>query len=122
MPEIQADPKHVAYCGLYCGACRRYLDDRCPGCHGNSGAKWCKVRSCCLDNGYGSCAECVRFPDPLHCKHFNNLAAKLFGLLFRSDRAACIVQIRKLGMHGHAEEMARRGQHTIPRRGWERSG
>ncbi len=31
MKEIVSDPKLVAYCGLYCGACKRYLQEKCPG-------------------------------------------------------------------------------------------
>ena len=43
MKEIVADPKLVAYCGLYCGACGAYLRGRCPGCIENYKATWCKV-------------------------------------------------------------------------------
>ena len=51
MKEIISDPKLVAFCGLYCGACKAYLKERCPGCHDNEKATWCKVRTCCLENG-----------------------------------------------------------------------
>ena len=62
MKEIVSDPKLVAFCGLYCGACRAYLKDRCPGCHDHEKASWCKVRICCLEAGYSSCADCTEFP------------------------------------------------------------
>lgn len=106
MKEILSDSKLVAYCGLYCGACKRYLQEKCPGCHGNEKASWCKVRSCCLSNQYSSCAECKEFSNPNDCTMFNNFISKVFGLIFRSDRAACIQQIKEMGIPGHAEKMA----------------
>ena len=32
MKNIKADKAMIAVCGLYCGACRKYLMDKCPGC------------------------------------------------------------------------------------------
>ena len=64
MRSIVSDHGLVAYCGLYCGACGRYLKDKCPGCHENQKAGWCKVRVCCVDNHYASCADCEQFEDP----------------------------------------------------------
>lgn len=116
MREIVSDPNLVARCGLYCGACRSYLRDRCPGCHENEKAKWCKVRSCCTKHSYATCGDCKDFPDPRACKDFNNFMSKLFGIILRSDRAACIDQIRKVGVQGHADEMARSRRQTIKRR------
>lgn len=115
MKEIVSDPKLVAFCGLYCGACRSYLKGNCLGCHNNQKAAWCKVRSCCAGHQYGSCADCTQFPDPKACTAFNNPIAKLFGLIFRSDRAACIRQIREIGIQGHADTMASLKQQTIRR-------
>ncbi len=115
MREITADPELVAYCGLYCGACRAYLKGKCPGCHKNEKASWCGIRACCAQNGLPSCAECKQFPDPDDCKKFNNLISKFFALVFRSNRAACIRQIRELGMEGHAANMAGERRQTIKR-------
>jgi hypothetical protein len=113
MKEITTDPSLVAYCGLYCGACRAYLKGRCPGCHENQKASWCKVRSCCIQNEFASCADCKQYPNPDDCKYFNNIMAKLFGILFRSNRAACIQQIREIGIDRHAENMAQHKRQTI---------
>lgn len=107
MKDIIPDSQLVAYCGLYCGACTRYLREKCPGCHENNKATWCKVRSCCVNNNYSSCAECKEFPDPNDCKMFNNFMSKMFAFIFRSNRAACIKQIKDLGIQGHAEMMAK---------------
>ena len=32
LKPIVADKNLIAYCGLYCGACRSYLKGSCPGC------------------------------------------------------------------------------------------
>lgn len=115
MSEIKVNAELVAYCGLYCGACKSYLDEKCKGCRENSKATWCKVRSCCMEKQIKSCAECVEFNDPRACKKFNNFMSKIFGLIFRSDRAACIAQIKQLGLERHAKDMANMGTQTIKR-------
>ena len=115
MKEIISDPKLVAYCGLYCGACKKYLKDKCPGCHENEKASWCKVRSCCMDNQYGSCADCKQYSNPNDCKMFNNFISKIFGIIFQSNRAACIQQIRRIGIPGHADNMTESGLQAIKR-------
>ena len=110
-----SDPSMVAYCGLYCGACKMHTKGKCPGCHENVKATWCKVRSCCMENDFTSCAECKEFDDPMSCKKYNNIFAKIFGFIFRSDRAACIRQIKEIGIEGHAEKMASSGRQSIRR-------
>lgn len=115
MRTIVANPELIAACGLYCGACGAYLKDRCPGCRENSKATWCAVRKCCQDNRYASCAECGQVGDVRECRQFNSFMSKIFGLLFRSDRAACIALIREKGRDGFARHMAERKQHTVKR-------
>jgi len=115
MKEITTDSKLVAYCGLYCGACRAYLKGRCPGCHENARATWCKIRSCCAENAYQSCSDCKQFSDPGQCAKFDNLLAKIFGLIFNSNRRACILKIRELGVEGYAAHMAELRRQSLPR-------
>lgn len=117
MKEIIADETLVAYCGLYCGACKSFRNDRCLGCHGNEKAKWCKVRVCCTQNGYSSCADCRDFSDIMNCQKFNNFFSKAVGFLMNSDRLACIGQIKTLGIKGHTDLMAMAGRQTIRKRG-----
>jgi hypothetical protein len=105
MKPVVSDVNLVAYCGLYCGACGAYRRGRCPGCHENRKATWCKVRACCMDEHFSSCAECRTFSDQKDCKKYNNIIARIFGWIFRSDRRACICQIREKGLPAHADRM-----------------
>jgi hypothetical protein len=65
------------------------------------------------DKGIDSCAGCDNFDNPNDCKKFNNIFAKFFELVFRSDRVACIRQIRSQGLEGHARTMAENNRQTI---------
>jgi len=115
MSVIRGDAELVAYCGLYCGACKAFLAEKCRGCRENAKATWCKVRSCCIDKQIRTCGECAEFPDPQACAKFDNFISRIFGFIFRSDRAACIAQIKRIGLEGHAAAMAESRSHTIKR-------
>jgi hypothetical protein len=115
MKEIVKDVDLVAYCGLYCGSCKSYLKEKCPGCHENSKAAWCKVRSCNVEHGYKSCADCTEFSNPKECKKFNNFISKIFGLVLGSDRAACIEKIKVSGYDDFAQFMTDNKLQTIKR-------
>jgi iron complex transport system substrate-binding protein len=112
---IVTNTELVAYCGLYCGACGAYRKARCPGCHENRKAGWCKVRTCCIDQAWASCAECDKHGDVRQCRWYNNLIARLFGFIFRSDRRACVLRIKEIGLEPFAKEMAEKGAQTIRR-------
>ena len=113
MREIVTDPILVAYCGLYCGACPSYLRERCPGCQTNEKAGWCGIRTCCMENDLSSCAACEEFSDPRQCKKFHNLFSRVIGFVLRSDRRACVLQIKELGAEGHARAMADLGRPSL---------
>jgi hypothetical protein len=115
MKQITTDKNLVAFCGLYCGACKKYLAEKCPGCTGNEKASWCQIRKCNLENKLGSCAECREFSDPMECKKYNNCISKIFGLIFRSNRQACIARIKEIGLEKFAQEMAEKKQHSLKR-------
>lgn len=94
----------IAACGLYCGACREIPSGEVPGCRDNAKANWCKIRQGCTAHHYSSCADCTLIPLEA-CKKFNNPIAKIFALVFRSDRPACIRRIREIGYDRYASEM-----------------
>lgn len=106
MKEITNNSALIAECGLYCGACGKYLNGKCPGCAKNEKASWCKLRSCTLEKNIRSCADCNEFSNPMDCRKFNNIVAKFFALIFNSNRAACIAKIKSVGYDDFAVYMA----------------
>jgi hypothetical protein len=116
LQEIPVRRELIARCGLYCGACKSFLCGRCRGCGENDKATWCKVRACCIEHGYSSCAACTEHPDPRLCRRFNNFISTIFGLAFNSSRHACVLKIRALGEEGYAEFMSRQRRQSLPRR------
>lgn len=114
MKTIVPDTQNIAACGLYCGACRKFLTEKCPECKHNEKATWCKIRSCCQENKFKSCAECSH--DVRECKWFSNWIGKTFAFLFNSDRYACIRYIKEHSEQAFAEEMTKRKCQTIKRR------
>lgn len=115
MKPIAADPNTIAFCGLYCGACGKYLKGKCPGCQQNEKASWCKVRTCCMENSYRSCADCETHANPNDCKHFNNFMSRLFAFVFRSERDTCIEYIKQQGYEQYARFMAENGRMAMKR-------
>jgi len=115
MKEITADKNLIAYCGLYCGSCKSYLKGKCPGCHENNKAGWCKVRACNIEHGYQSCADCKDFTNVMECKKCNNFMSKIFAMLFKSDRKACIAMIKESGYDEFARFMAENKLQSIKR-------
>jgi hypothetical protein len=113
--EIIPNPGLISFCGLYCGACRSYLNGKCPGCRENVKAAWCKVRTCCLEGDLQSCADC-KTTGLMECRKYNNFISKIFGILFNSDRPACIARIKEIGYEDFAAEMAASKIQTIRKR------
>lgn len=113
---MAANPELVSFCGLYCAHCGRHKKGKCPGCAGNEKASWCKIRSCNLEHGYTSCAECTEFPNPGECKKFDNFIGRVIGVVLNSNRAAGIAMIKEQGRDGFAEHMDGYGRVSIKRR------
>jgi len=97
--------KLVAPCGIYCGACKKYIKGKCPGCSHNEKATWCKLRICVRESGYNTCAECTRFDDIDDCRKFNNFMSRIFSMVFRSDRKGSLVMIGSVGLTKYAQHM-----------------
>lgn len=112
---IQNDVNLIAACGLYCGGCGRLLAGKCPGCAETKKADWCKVRSCCREHNYATCAQCAQESDPANCKKLVNFISGIFSLIFKSDRPAAIRYIKTNGSEAYAALMSSRGTHCIKR-------
>ena len=99
----------IAACGLFCGTAANSAKEAVRGCRPNEKASWCKVRACCIEHGWQSCAECTLMP-PQTCKKFDNFIAKVFQVVFRSDRRGCVERIREVGQEAFAAEMRLSGK------------
>jgi hypothetical protein len=73
------------------------------------------VRSCGIAAGYSTCADCAQHADPRECGKYHNWISRIFGFVFRSNRAACIDRVRVVGREEFAREMTQRGRHSLPR-------
>ena len=103
--QIENSIDLIAYCGLYCASCKQYLKGKCPGCKENQKASWCKIRTCCIDNNFISCADCREFDNPKACKKYHNFVARLIELAFRSDRSKSIAFIKEYDYQAFADKM-----------------
>jgi hypothetical protein len=115
MKEIEVNKELISYCGLYCGACSKYLNEKCPGCLKNEKATWCKVRKCCAEKDIRSCADC-KDPMPENCGEFNSFMSKVMSVILNSNRLACNHLIQEIGYQKYAEQMANDRIRTIPRK------
>ena len=126
MKDVTNNSQQIAACGLYCGACKKFLHEQCAGCQPSGednpglgqplskGFQRCKIRKCCQEKGFHTCAECDK--DVKECKIHNNFVGKIFAFLFNSDRTACIHYIHEHGEEAFAEKMAKEKQMTMKRK------
>jgi len=103
--QIITDKNLISYCGFYCGACPKFLKGQCKGCKGNTpecavGYSACKVRPCCLDNGYSSCADCKKYDSVKDCKDYNPLMIQFGQFITRTNRRKGIEMIKDKGTTG----------------------
>lgn len=115
MREIVVDEALVSYCGLYCGSCGRYLKGSCPGCANNEKATWCKTRTCSINKGYKSCADCT-VSNLRDCRTQYNFISKAFGFVFNTDRIAGLELVRAQGYSAFAQQMAEAKHMSVKRR------
>jgi len=114
--EIVKDLSLIAACGLYCGACGKYLKGNCPGCKDNVKASWCKIKVCCAEKGIDNCSGCDIFIEPDKCKKYNNFIARAIGYISGTKRSACIKLIRMKGNDGFVTYMADNKFQNIPKK------
>ena len=110
--KIENDPRLIAFCGLYCGSCRKYLSGKCPSCQQLALPHWCKIRTCCISKKFTNCADCD-IETPNACKTFNNPISKVFKFIFGSDREKSILLIREKGTVYYASLMSEIRQQSL---------
>jgi len=108
----------ISYCGFYCGACPTLLKGKCQGCKGDSpncavGYKACKVRPCCIENNYNSCADCGEYESVKDCKLYNPVLINLFQFLLKSSRRKGIEMIKEKGPNEFVKFMEGKNWVTI---------
>jgi len=105
------DENLVAYCGLYCGSCAKYMKGNCPGCKENTKATWCKIRTCNIENGFKNCSHCN-----MEGISENNTIGKVFALIFKTDRPASLKFIEQHGELIYSQKMSEFKQMAIKKK------
>jgi len=101
----------VARCGLVCSNCGALRAGRCGGCHSEKPMfSRCPVKACAVEKGYATCADCTDFADLKQCRKLNNWIARIFGLIFRSNRIGGLYRIRDVGLDAFKAERQTSGR------------
>ena len=98
--------EHIAVCGLFCSNCGKFKSDRCQGCQIEPGVKNCITRFCAIEHKITTCAECDEFASPRtykECKNINNIVARIFAMIYRSDRPGSLAMLRDEGPEAFIE-------------------
>ena len=116
--QLIADENLISYCGFYCAACPKFLEGECKGCKGNTpdcarGYQSCKVRPCCINHSYSSCANCKKFDSVRECKDYNPLMIRFGQFITRTNRRKGIEMIKEKGEIGFMNYMINKKWVTI---------
>lgn len=111
----------ISYCGFYCGACPKYTKGDCSGCKGESpkcaiGYKACKVRPCCIENGYSSCVDCEMYASVKECKIYNPVMIRFGEFITQTSRQKGIEMIKEKGEAAFIDFMVGKNWVTIKTR------
>ncbi len=116
--ETSIDSKLISYCGFYCGACPKYTKKQCKGCKGDNpkcavGYKACKVRPCCIENKFNSCADCDKFDSVKDCKLYNPFMIRFGQFITQTNRRLGIEMIKEKGENEFVKYMIDKNWVTI---------
>ena len=100
--QMTGNERFIAYCGLYCKACPAFVSGKCDGCRVESAKsaalyKKCKVKPCCVENGFFTCADCTIYASTKACKKYNPLMLKISSWIGSVNRSKCIDMIKEKG-------------------------
>jgi hypothetical protein len=101
-PIEEVDINLISYCGFFCGACPKLIKNECSGCKGDmpscaAGYKKCKVRPCCIENAFSSCAKCIKYDSVKECKIYNPVLIRFGQFITRTSRRKGIEVIKEKG-------------------------
>ena len=118
---MEKNENHVSYCGLYCGACPSFAKAKCKDCRGNTpdcaiGFRSCKVKPCCVENTYFTCADCKKHQSVKECKKYNPLLVRFGEFISQTNRGKGIEMIKPDGINSFFEFMAGKNWLTIKRK------
>ena len=118
---MEINEKLVSYCGLNCGACPSFLKGKCKGCRGNTpdcavGFRSCKVKPCCVENGYNTCADCKKYQSVNSCKDYSSPLVRFGEFISQTSRGKCIEMIKKDGIKPFLEFMENKKWLTMKRK------
>ena len=116
LPILSQPPEdaHIAACGLFCTNCGAFKRKKCKGCQVSPDFfNCCPVRQCCAEKGITACSDCSSFGSPRdfrECKTVNSFVAKLFALVFRSNRPVALAMLRDQGRDAYLCEKRASGK------------
>ncbi len=113
MEVKELDYSKISYCGFYCGACPKFIKDKCFSCKGDDpkcavGYKACNVRPCCLEKGIQSCADCDEYDSVKDCKKYNPLMIRFGQFITQTNRRKGIEMIKEKGEQEFLKFMSER--------------
>jgi hypothetical protein len=69
----------IGCCGAYCGTCKAFSSGDCKGCKlgyadgtRNLSSAKCKIKICCIQKGFISCADCATYETCETIQDFHN--------------------------------------------------
>lgn len=71
----------------------------------------CKVKKCCIDRQYTTCAECNEFVNLKECGKLYNLISRFFGFVFRTNRIGNLNRVREVGIDQFQREVLAESDH-----------
>ena len=96
--QMTDNEQFIGYCGIYCKKCPSFTSGKCNGCRVDSAKyKKCKVKPCCVENEFFTCADCTIYASTKECKKYNPLLLKIASRIESSDRSKAIEMIKAKG-------------------------
>jgi hypothetical protein len=113
--EVKPTPSSSPRAGSTAAPCSKLLKGSCPGCAANEKTGLVQGPPCCKEHATPAAPTARRVRDPRQCARFDNLLARLVGLVLGTSRAGCIDRIREAGPEQFAREMADARRQSLPR-------